>query len=1138
MEEGACFFTMELLDGADLVTFVRGKEARRRPVVPQGPWIERLEAALLQLVRGVSALHRAGKLHRDIKPSNVRVTSAGRVVLLDFGLAVGLEAQSAESALVGTPAYMPPEQAWGKQLAPAADWYGVGVVLYEALTGELPFRGALLDMIDDKQRHDTRPPSRVAAGVPPVFDDLVMALLHPNPAQRATGKDILGLLQGLGAGDPQSASPSRRPVTPFVGRDAELRALTAAYQRAASGSLTVVRVEGASGMGKSELVRRFVGRLEAEEPCLVFRGRCHPQESVPYKAFDALVDELSRHLVDLDRAQVEALSVPHLGALVRIFPVLGRVEAFSTTRAAEGDPHEIRRQGFEGLGELFSRLGAQMPIVLWIDDLQWIDADSGILLSDLLRVMEGRILLLLASRIEDVQQNPALRALTETAIAAPFETITVGPLGEADTRQLAERLLGGAGGDGAIAEIVAESAGSPFFVGELARYDLSEPSPAQPISSRQARPDRPGSALAGVLLARIDRLSPAELRVLEIVSTAGGPVNRSLVLEAAGLGEPGRPDVLRLAHRCLVRTTEIGGQPAIETYHDKVRESLLQSLAPEQLRRCHQQLADALRAQPSPDPEALVIHCLGAGDRSSAAHYAVEAADRAAAALAFERAGDLYRKALDLGAPNRSVLYERLGESLVNAGRGAESPPHFLAAAKTRSSEPEAAAALHRQAAEQLVRTGRLEEGLAIFRHIFAEVGLRMPASVGEANLRIAIGLIRLLARGIAFRERDPAEIPERVRRRLDALWGACSALGVMDAPRASALAIQHLTEALDAGDRSRIAHGLCHEAVLEAAIGGRRLNERALRLLAAADALIVGSTDPNLRAFAITTRGSVAWHQGRFEDAYRWSDEGARAYAAEGRGAAFHRVGSENYALSALAFLGDMKTLSAQRAESHRRAQGWGDAFGTALFQVGQLNLARIAEDDPEKAIREADSIGVDWPLRHYHHTVITVQADLYRGDMESASRRIEDAWPGLQKERLLGLEFPRIELHYLRARAALATAEGAGRSARWWLVRKVHGSTRVIGKSGLLPAGPFRASLLAGVAWIQGDRKAAAARIAEAARGFTDAKMRIYEEAHRMALEIVEGAGGGAADRMRALGVQSPERMARMVVPWLRAG
>ncbi len=178
------FFTMELVEGCDFVSYVRRRPAASLPrgsaegpspdrgegVAPpprisldgkRPPQFEeaRLRDALRQLAEGIDALHQSGKLHRDIKPTNVLVTTEGRVVLLDFGLTIDLESsdrhRSLDRQVVGTLAHMSPEQASGLAITPASDWYSVGVMLYEVLTGRLPFVGSPQELIIAKRTQDS-----------------------------------------------------------------------------------------------------------------------------------------------------------------------------------------------------------------------------------------------------------------------------------------------------------------------------------------------------------------------------------------------------------------------------------------------------------------------------------------------------------------------------------------------------------------------------------------------------------------------------------------------------------------------------------------------------------------------------------------------------------------------------------------------------------------------------------------------------------------------------------------------------------------------------------------------------------------------------------------------------------------------
>jgi len=361
------FFTMDLVDGVDLLMWIRG-ESRRAHVSSSPTAVDlrsesatdtvvdvsadgtdptsdvkpkrrdtgtfdevRLRDSLRQITLGLSALHAAGKVHRDVKPSNIRVTPEGRVVLLDFGLVFQVDTDQLSDAAVGTPAYMAPEQASAKTVGPEADWYSLGVVLYEVITGRRPFEGPATSVLWAKQTQPVLPPSVFVADVPSDLEELCLELLRVEPRARPTGEEVRRRLQ---------ATPSDRPGSagaPFVGRDVEMRQLEQAFGDVKAGSAVTVLLHGESGVGKSCLVRRFLDvALSGRNDVMVLAGRCYEREAVPYKALDEVIELLSRRLARLPRDQAKALLPAGADTLARIFPALGRVPALEPRASVPG----------------------------------------------------------------------------------------------------------------------------------------------------------------------------------------------------------------------------------------------------------------------------------------------------------------------------------------------------------------------------------------------------------------------------------------------------------------------------------------------------------------------------------------------------------------------------------------------------------------------------------------------------------------------------------------------------------------------------------------------------------------------------------------------------------------------------------
>ncbi len=619
-----------------------------------------------QLAQGVQGLHAQGKLHRDLKPGNVMVRADGSVVILDFGLAIGKERgggvqpgggtpssssgsgsgsgpsgsdpSSSDGMVVGTVAYMAPEQAAGRPLTEASDWYAVGTMLFEALTGELPYYGPAVAILRWKRTREAQDVNALVQGVPPDLATLCNGLLRRDAVARPTAAEVLRTL-GAGSGSATPLAVAPRESDLFIGREEYLVRLDAAFARSRS-SAVIAHLRGRSGTGKSALMAEFLRRLGERAEFLVFRSRCYEQESVLYKTMDGLADEIARWLAHRPEAEQRAYMPPTAHALVQIFLVFRRVPCIAAAaRAEQSDLELLRRQSFEAVGELLRRMSQAHPLVLCIDDLQWGDTDGVEMLSVALGQPSLHLLLIVTFREEYTGTSPCLKALLGFEAQAPavVEDIAVKPLNREESLELARR-RSPESSPADLEEIVRQGEGNPYFLEELARHSGAERSAAA------------GLKLDAILWSRIQRLSAPELRLLETVAISGQPIRLLYAQKAAGLRDVPVSLLTSLRMHHLVRSNGSGLQDEVETYHDRIRETVLEHLSGEQRRDHHSSLAFCLEAYGEATSDTLAVHFEAGAQPEKAGHFYELAAQESATALAFARAEEFYKKARRLVA--------------------------------------------------------------------------------------------------------------------------------------------------------------------------------------------------------------------------------------------------------------------------------------------------------------------------------------------------------------------------------------------------------------------------------------------------------------------------------------------------------
>ncbi|MBK7864753.1 MAG: protein kinase [Archangiaceae bacterium] len=1047
--------------------------------------LERLRSILGQLAAGLEALHAVGKVHRDVKPSNALVDERGHLVLCDFGLVSDLDRRVVDPArgtLEGTPSYIAPELARGQSLSPAADWFSVGVVLYQCLTGRRPFWGPFEQMQAMKLARAYPSPAALVVGVPRALDRLCCELLDPDPSSRADGRSIRAAL-GLPA-PTEEAHTAETPL--FVGRTAAVELLRTAAREALRGPGRLVVVQGESGVGKSALLDHVVRRIGAEHRLLkVLRGRCHERESVPYKAFDPVMDEVARLLLheseQARRAVLEGVSAE----LALLFPTLSQLPELPPSadrRAASG--LELRRLAVDGLRTLLRRLAERQALVVLFDDLQWADADSLWVLAELLAEPLPPMLMLATVRAS-ASEPWAPEELHR--VSRGVERLVLGGLDAEESlamaRQLLERLPAGAAVDPMRA--ARDAQGHPLYLRELLLHGAS------------------AQSLDEALAQRVFGLPPQQRELAALVSVAGHPLPHQVLRAAAHL-ELADYTAAReqLQQGGLVRVSGTRQRDTIEPYHDRVRESVVQRLGAAEKSRLHGALAEALTGAEDVDAEVLAGHWLAAGraDQSRPLYWA--AAAEAEASLAGKRAARLYRQCLSLAQAGdlaaRLQAFEGLARVLAREGRSAEAGRVYEQAAQ-ESTGPQAAD-FRCRAADCFLRCGHFERGDRMLQELLSSLRIDGPRNRPGMAAWAMTGRLQLRLRGLDFTPRAAADPPdEKLRHRVDALRAASAGYGLTDTLAAAGYSTRFLISALNLGERERIIDALMTEYVLQVGMSGER-TERAEEIRRRAYQAAEGDDALVNHCHAIQCAAEFALGES-FPKALGLAETGER-YLRANKLFIDQLYNCEFFGAAARWYMGDWAALSVRLPRQLAAAREREDFLTLTNLVGGTLSSIFVLREGPAAGRAMLEEHMSRWPrgrflVAHFYELLARLQLDFFEGDAQAAWRRLDQAWPQLRASFLLGVPVIGATLYGAKGRAAASLAfHRRGAEQQRWLA-EAKKAVRAMERSRAGFAAPMAEQLRAMVHLAEGTTEGAVKSAAAAREGFLARSMGLYAAA-----------------------------------------
>jgi len=696
------FIVMEFIDGKELKNIV---ETHRDASLPVNDVIN----YAIQIADGLEAAHKKGIVNRDIKSQNIMITSDGNVKIMDFGLAkVGKGIQLTKiGEAIGTAAYMSPEQARGDESDHRTDIWSFGVVLYEMLTGSMPFKGDYEQgVIYSILNEEPMTVQNINSDCPAFLSNITAMCMMKNKEERYNSFfEIRNELLTFKAHEIKIPAKTSGIKTEFttniilqksdlcIGREKQLALLINTIEKTKQGEGKTVFISGEPGIGKTQLISHLI-KNHTDSAFNIFYGRClfNNEGGLPYHPFVNAI----KNSVSTDELQfINVISGLASSFGINISHRLPQIKNFLNLSSEHSNTLLHKEQLWDAIFILFKTLAAAKPIMLILDDIQWADKASIGLFSFFARNISGIPLVLIGvhrppETVLDFDTSALVELVRQLNIEDLSLNISLERLSAEETNEVIQSILNDQQVDAKLSSnIFHQSGGNPLFIYELVNlmkdknhieftndsWKLKKVNKSEVVSSK----------VQDVIKQRIDHLDLQSKELLQVASCEGEYFQSDVL---SGVLNISRLVLLKQLQALENQTRIIRHENKIYRFdHILIREVLYDSIIIELREEYHRLIAQWLIDNFSGKAEyacRISHHLISAGQEEQALDYLLKAANHSRNLYAIEEALNYYNKFISLSEKNgikndayQINLEEGLGDVYISLGKSEEAFKHY-----------------------------------------------------------------------------------------------------------------------------------------------------------------------------------------------------------------------------------------------------------------------------------------------------------------------------------------------------------------------------------------------------------------------------------------------------------------------------